>query len=230
MSETVAATKDDVAHLQQLIRELVAEGSTQSSFSSRKSSSVKEADGADGVDNFDQISYSITQIFQSGKEIPFTEQLNFFINRKEAEIEKMCNFHYQEFVQSVDQLLKVRVGTASIRTKLNNLNKEIQQSGSKILDKRREIVEFRRTQVNIESTIESLQSCLFILNIMGKIQTQINSKKYYSALRMLEDLQSNKIKLIKDFKFMEHISGCIPKMKQSIIDAVVKEMNEWFVK
>jgi hypothetical protein len=46
-------------------------------------------------ENFDPVSYVIKIILQTGREEAFTEQLNQFINRKESEIEKMCNFHYQ---------------------------------------------------------------------------------------------------------------------------------------
>jgi len=40
----------------------------------------------------------------------------------------------------VDQLLKVRVGTVNLKNKIVELNHEIQQSASKIVDKVRELI------------------------------------------------------------------------------------------
>ncbi|KAI8855048.1 hypothetical protein BC829DRAFT_108304 [Chytridium lagenaria] len=98
----------------------------------------------------------------------------------------MCNFHYQEFVQSVDQLLKVRLGTVHLKSKVVDLNREMQADGSKIIDKKKEIIDYRKVLQNIEVALESLQVCLFVLDVSNKVSNQIDNRKYYSALRLLE--------------------------------------------
>jgi hypothetical protein len=102
---------------------------------------------------FDQISYTCKQIIQLGKEQAFTEQLASFISRKDAEIERMCSLYYQvscvwlglrvasmlipgttqEFVQSIDQLLRIRLGTSDLKSQISTWNREIQQSGNNML-------------------------------------------------------------------------------------------------
>ncbi|KAJ3216527.1 hypothetical protein HDU67_009312 [Dinochytrium kinnereticum] len=169
-------------------------------------------------ETFDQISYTIKTIFQSGKEAMFTEQLNQFISRKEGEIERMCNFHYQEFVQSVDQLLKVRLGTVHLKSKVVELNKEMQADGCKIIDK------------NVELAFEALQVCLFVLDVSNKVSTQIDNRKYYSALRLLEDLETVHLRHIAQYDFSVKMREFIPHQREQIRQAVCKEMTEWFVK
>ncbi|KAJ3293591.1 hypothetical protein HK104_004343 [Borealophlyctis nickersoniae] len=171
---TDPSSKEQIQHLQQLVRELVITETTTSSG----------GPGQDATENFDQISYTIKQIFQTGKEEAFADQLSTFIHRKEMEIEKMCNFHYQEFVQSVDQLLKVRVGTVTLRNKIVDLNQELQETGGNIVEKKKEMIENRRTLLNIETAMDALQSCLFVLDIANKVNTHIENRKYYSALRV----------------------------------------------
>ena len=119
----MAATlsKEEVNQLQQLIRELVLTDSTP---------------GVDpSSENFDQISYTIKQILEMGRDEAFADQLSSFVHKKEGEIEKMCNSYYQEFVQSVEQVLKVRLGTSAMKTKIFELNKELQGLGLKTVDK-----------------------------------------------------------------------------------------------
>lgn len=56
----------------------------------------------------------------------------------------MCGLHYQEFVQSVDQLLKVREGTSTIKDKIVGMNDDIQTFGKKMIEKKWELVENRQ--------------------------------------------------------------------------------------
>ncbi|KAH9252571.1 hypothetical protein BASA81_009530 [Batrachochytrium salamandrivorans] len=181
------------------------------------------------VYSFDQIPYIIKQIFQTGREDAFGEQLSHYCARKEGEIERICNLHYQEFVQSVDQLLKVRAGTATMRDKIKAMNDDMQLSGSKIIEKKSELIENRRILLNIETSLETMQSCLFVLDITNRVSIQVNNQKYYSALRMLDELKSTHLALVSQYSFAAQISDWIPYMQNAIREAVVDEMSKWFI-
>ena len=75
---TTTITREEFAHIQQLVRDLVQGDSKNSQ-------------------EFDQTPYIIKQVFQSGKEDVFADQLSFFASRKESEIEKVCSLHYQVY-------------------------------------------------------------------------------------------------------------------------------------
>ncbi|KAJ3023401.1 hypothetical protein HKX48_003318 [Thoreauomyces humboldtii] len=210
------ATKvEEAAHFQQLLRELaVSDGSS----------------GTDGgAENFDQIAYIIKQILQTGKEDVFGEQLSMFISKKEAEIEKMCTFHYQEFVQSVDQLLKVRQGTITLKDKILDLNEQMQASGSKIVSKKREIINNQHTLLNLELGVESLQSCLFVLDMANKVNASVENRKYYTALKMLEDLQKTHLRPLMHYTFAKYMQEYVPIMQENIRETVLQEVQTWLV-
>jgi exocyst complex component 6 len=162
-------SREEKNHLNQLVRDLV-QGDTNAK---------------DRNDTFDQIPYIVKQVFQAARHDAFGDILSGFIGRKEGEIEKMCGLHYQEFVHSVDQLLKVRAGTGTIKDKIVNMNQNIQSFGSKLVEKQGELVDNRRKLLNVEVTLEAVQSCLFVLDIINRISIQIANKKYFSALRVI---------------------------------------------
>jgi phage shock protein A len=58
-----------------------------------------------------------------------------FIIEKEKEIEKMCGLYYQDFVDSVEQLLKVRQGSSTLKDKVSTMSSSIQSVGTKLLEK-----------------------------------------------------------------------------------------------
>ncbi|KAI9344931.1 exocyst complex subunit Sec15-like-domain-containing protein [Obelidium mucronatum] len=198
--------------LQQMIRELAISDSSNS-----------ESVG----DEFDKISYTVKTVLQSSKEQAFSDHLTQFIAKKESEIEKMCNFHYQEFVQSVEQLLKVRLGTAHLKTKIMSLNSEMQDAGTKIIEKKKEIIDYRRILLNVELAMECVQTCLVVLDVANKINSQIEKGKHYSALRMLDDLQTTHLPRIIEYAFAKEMEHFIPIQRENIREAVLKEIRNW---
>ncbi len=97
-------TSNDATNLQQMIREVFILDNHPSRHSDELIANiyiiklvVSDSNGPDSTlsDDFDQVAYTIKTILQMGKEKSFSEQLTQFIDKKEIEIEKMCNFHYQ---------------------------------------------------------------------------------------------------------------------------------------
>ncbi|ORX92773.1 hypothetical protein K493DRAFT_408691 [Basidiobolus meristosporus CBS 931.73] len=185
------------------------------------------SEGVTEVENLDQLGPTIQTIYRTGKQETFLEQLTSFIIKKEREIEQMCNSHYQEFVQSVDQLLKVRQGTVSLKNKIVGFNDELQQAGSSIIEQKKELIETRKVLLNIDTAIETLQTCLHILNLANRVNVQIDEHKYYPALRTLEELQNVHLQEVSHYDFAKYIAECTPVIQNKIKDAVTTEMKEW---
>lgn len=80
MATTIS--KEEKAHLNQLVRDLVQGDSVLPSGSSADT-------------GYDQIPYITKQVFQAGRQDAFSDHLSVFITRKEVEIERMCGLHYQ---------------------------------------------------------------------------------------------------------------------------------------
>lgn len=91
-------SREEKAHINQLIRDLV-----------QGDSNLPSNSAANANDGFDQIPYIVKQVFQAGRQDGFSEHLGIFISRKEVEIERMCGLHYQ--VRSAAE----NVGIRSVR-------------------------------------------------------------------------------------------------------------------
>ena len=53
-----------------------------------------------------------------GDELPrFKERLGEHIKNHDKEIERMCNYHYQGFIDSIRELLKVSVDAAQLKVR-----------------------------------------------------------------------------------------------------------------
>ena len=63
------------------------------------------------------------------------DTLSKMVNRKQKDIKDICHQHYQEFVESVDELLSLRVDTSLLKQDAITLNEQLQKSGRLVLDK-----------------------------------------------------------------------------------------------
>lgn len=88
-------------------------------------------------------------------------------------------------------------------------------------------MEYRRILVNIEYALETIQSCLYILDICNKINVQIENGKYYSAMKSLQDLQDNHLKKVASFQFAEQIKAAVPGLMERIQGFVLRDLKSW---
>jgi exocyst complex component 6 len=116
-----------------------------------------------------------------------------------------------------------------MKEKIVAMNDNIQEAGSRLVDKKKELMDNRRKLVNIELGLESLQSCLFVLDICSRVSVQIANRKYFSALRMIQELQSAHLKLIHNYSFSKQVLAWLPVCQQSVRNAVLKELKDWFM-
>ncbi|KAJ3391671.1 hypothetical protein HDU92_008920 [Lobulomyces angularis] len=225
---------DEELHFQSLIRDLVSTDQSnqpkQFSISSEDQTSKPQIALQQDKENFDQISYTIKQIFQQGNQDKFTKVLQNFVSKKESEIERLCSINYQEFVTAIDQLLKVRLETVSLKEKILLLNGKMSESGSTIILRKKEIIQYKKILSNAETGLDAIKTCLHVIDISNKINVHIENKKYYHALRMLDDLQSTHLKNIIQYSFAQHLQSCVGVLKENIKEAVLTEMKGWYVK
>ena len=84
-----------------------------------------------GID--EQLGSILKTFYRVGRQDAFVEQLSAVVSRKEQEIEKLCNFHYQDFVQSVDQLLRVRTDAGSLKSKISHFHGDLMEGTESLL-------------------------------------------------------------------------------------------------
>ncbi|KAJ3341439.1 hypothetical protein HDU93_004840 [Gonapodya sp. JEL0774] len=206
--------------------------------------------GADAVDSLAvavsedfQMSQIIKTVFRNGRQEAFLGQLELFIARKESEIERVCNFHFEEFAQAVEQLLKIRFDASRLKSTIAELNSQLQESGAKLLETTKLLSSQHRTLLNIDSASEALRSCLRLLERANKVFIQIDNRRFYAALKGLEELEqgvaissssggsggdkgANKL---ANLSFVKYLEESIPILRERIREAVTKETKDWLV-
>eukprot|EP00111_Clytia_hemisphaerica_P023573 TCONS_00069438-protein len=166
----------------------------------------------------------LRSVYESSNESDFLQKLNEHSVNHEKEIERMCNFHYQGFVESVNELIRVRSDANRLKILVKDANTNFKDSGEALLEKLQELSEHRVRNRNIAATIEMLSMCIPVLDMYAKLYEQKNTKRYYPALKTLEQLEHTHLARIKNFRFAELMNNELPKISDKIVDAAKEDL------
>ncbi|PYI23314.1 putative exocyst complex component Sec15 [Aspergillus japonicus CBS 114.51] len=179
------------------------------------------------TDYLDQLIPSIKEYSIGNRTSQLLQSLAKFASEKEAEIEAICNTNHQEFVASVNQLLRIREGTVSLTAEILDLNQSIQASTERLAEQKRALVDSRSHRQNIDESSGAIQDCLEVLRLANQIHDLLSRKNHYAALRALEELQNVHLKGVTQYKIAEMIQRSVPATQKIIAEAVMSDLNTW---
>ncbi|XP_066277850.1 exocyst complex component 6B-like isoform X2 [Branchiostoma lanceolatum] len=157
----------------------------------------------------------------------FLEKLNTRIRSHDRDIERMCNHHYQGFIDSITELLKVRSEAVKLQSLVTESNAALQESSKELVKKSEELLQCRRIQKNITSATESLSLCLPVLEMYIKLKEQMDQKRYYPALKTLEQLEHTYLPRVSRYRFSKIMADAIPRLRESIKDASMSDLKDF---
>uniref|UniRef100_A0A667Z0X3 Exocyst complex component n=1 Tax=Myripristis murdjan TaxID=586833 RepID=A0A667Z0X3_9TELE len=139
----------------------------------------------------------------------FMEKLDGRIRNHDREIEKMCNHHFQGFVDSITELLKVRGEAQKL----------------KLISSMEELKQCRMQQRNISLVIFGCfffqGACLFIPLCLLCVC------RYYPALRTLEQLEHTCLPRAGQYRFCSIMADNIPKLRIHIRDEAMTQLRDF---
>lgn len=161
------------------------------------------------------------------------QSLSQYAEDREADIERIGLTKHEEFLDSVSQLQQVREGTVALTSEILDLNQSIQASTEKLAEQKQALVNTRGVRQNITDVSDALSESLNILHAVNNAHDLIRKKKYYAALKALEDLQNEYLlpiiqnKYATQYKLADMIQKSIPASQKSISEAVMLDLNAW---
>ena len=134
------------------------------------------------------------------------------MEEKEKDIEKICQENYevsvrdcpdpsaeqQDFVSSVTTLLTIRQGSGNLRRRIGELDGQMGDVGRALGEKvygaflstalltfqKRALLAQKKVARNMDDAIETLQTCLRLLDLIARVGDMIREGKYWGALRV----------------------------------------------
>ncbi|XP_036428168.1 exocyst complex component 6 isoform X4 [Colossoma macropomum] len=155
------------------------------------------------------------------------EKLDARIRNHDREIEKMCNFHHQGFVDAITELLKVRADAEKLMGQVTDTNRRLQDAGREVTAQTEEVIRCRIQQRNMATTVEKLQLCIPVLEMYSKLKEQLESKRYYAALKTMEQLENIYIPRVSQYRFCQIMAETLPKLREEIKEISMSDLKDF---
>jgi exocyst complex component 6 len=120
-----------------------------------------------------------------------------------------------------------------LTSEILDLNQSIQTSTEKLAEQKQALVNTRGVRQNITDVSAALKDSLKILHAVNNAHELIRKKKYYAALKSLDDLQNEHLvpiiqnKYATQYKLADLIQKSIPDSQKTISKAVMTDLNTW---
>lgn len=180
---------------------------------------------AEGTD--DQLAPIVKSVLERSNRAPFSMALDRFIKRKDQEIKSMCNNNYVQFIGSVESLMEVKKELRQFRDSVLDLNREVQVSGSELLDAADTLASLHGERIEVEKSISEIERCRQMLMLVSRAIEQVNLGKYFPALRTLEQLQRQHLSDESNHPLMHQIETQIPSIVSCIRNNVKVQFDTW---
>uniref|UniRef100_A0A1B0DDY8 Exocyst complex component EXOC6/Sec15 N-terminal domain-containing protein n=3 Tax=Phlebotomus papatasi TaxID=29031 RepID=A0A1B0DDY8_PHLPP len=166
-------------------------------------------------------------ILEGTDQASLCEQIDARIRNHDKDIERICNIYYQGFIESIRELLQVRTQTKNLNNEVLSLNESLGEVSSGLLTRGKELVRARQVEGNIANAIQSLTNCLPVLECFSKLLRQVNEKRYYPALKTLEQLENEHLPKVANYRFTAQMKSAVPKLKEKIKQSSEEDFREF---
>lgn len=152
---------------------------------------------------------------------------------READIERIGLTKHEEFLDSVSRLQHVRESTVTLTYEILELNQSIQTSTEKLAEQKGALVNTKAIRQNIADASDALKEALKVFHAVNHAHELVRQKKYYSALKSLEDLQNEYLvpilqnRYATQHRLADDIQKSIPGSRKAISEAVMADLNTW---
>lgn len=125
--------------------------------------------------------------------------------------------------------MAIRVGIEDGKRSIVDLNKELQITGKELASKTEELSHARTMWKNLNDTIESVNSCHFTFLLCKKIRECIDKKRFYPAIKILEQLQQVHLNNIMEYEIGKYLHKMIPQMRKTIKKRALDDVSNWLL-
>ncbi|KAE9326684.1 hypothetical protein PF008_g16578 [Phytophthora fragariae] len=156
----------------------------------------------------------------------FAASLQSYAAAKENEIRNVCSSNYQEFVDSIEEIVRMKADVSKLQTDINRFQSELSNATSGVLSIHDSLATCYTVQKHIDESIEKLQQCQRIVALAAAIETYIQQGKLFHALKMLEELRVE-IAAFRGRLFPQRMSDWMHVAMRTIKEEAKRSASVW---
>lgn len=167
-------------------------------------------------DYLDSLAPIITDALKANALSDFISKLNGIVKGKDNELNDLSLNSAHDINTCIDTIDQVSRQSDDLNRSLQQVNEVLNKSVYELISKKKALIKCKDTERRVNDTIVVLNLCNQVLEIANKIHDWINQNKYFSALKLIDELKSIHLVKVKDFSFSVKIHDSIPHLTSMI--------------
>lgn len=167
-------------------------------------------------DYLDSLAPLITDALKANELADFITKLNDIVKGKDTELNELSLNSAHDINTCIDTIDQVSGQSEDLSRSLAQVHEVLNKSVYELISKKKNLIKYKETERKINDTIMVLNLCIQVLEITNKIHDWIKQNKYFSALKLIEELTSIHLNKVKDFSFSVKIRDSIPHLTNMI--------------
>lgn len=172
-------------------------------------------------DQFSDVIYSIShsekyetvlkEVIESGKEEELEMVLQEYVEKRENEIQTICNDQFQKFISCTEQLGTVKEKMIKTQEKLQKTSAQAKESSDILFSKIKLLSNNRVSTVNIMKTLTFIGKLKTIFETVKNIEKDIQEGHISRAFIVYDRLRKLPIFEENEYKVIQLLSLCTPR-------------------
>lgn len=154
-------------------------------------------------------------------------KLNTTVKEKDAELNEVSLSSTQDINSCVDSIDRVNVDSTDLNKNLQKVSTFLSKSVNDVISRKKTLLKAKELTSKINETSLVLGLCIQVLEITNRIHDLIKQHKYFSALKLTDELTSIHLPKVENFSFSIKIYDSIPHLTKMIKDELFDNLCRW---
>lgn len=154
-------------------------------------------------------------------------KLNEIVQNKDEELSDLSLSSTQYINSCINRIDSIQVESYELNRNLQQVSQYLNRSVMELVAKKKNFIKSKELSSKIEETTVVLNLCILVLEITNRIHDLIKQHKYFSALKLIDELTNIHLPKVENFSFAIKIYESVPLLTKMIKEDSFENLSKW---
>lgn len=154
-------------------------------------------------------------------------KLNDIVSEKDEELAELSLSSTKDINSCIDTIDEIHECARGMSESLVDVSRSLNESVVELVVKKKKFIKAKEVSNKIQETSVVLNLCIQVLESTNRIHDLIKQHKYFSALKLIDELKNIHLPKVENFSFSVKIYDSIPHLTNMIKEESFDNLNKW---
>ncbi|KAI5965664.1 SEC15 [Candida pseudojiufengensis] len=154
-------------------------------------------------------------------------KLNEIVKSKDEELNQQSMESMDEINLCMSHISNIHKDAENLRNHLALVSQTFNKSSIELMSRKKNYIKYKDVCNRISETQVVLNECIQVLELMNRILDLIKQTKYFSALKLIDEIVNIHIQKVNEFSFAKKIISSIPHLTKMVKDDAFENLTKW---